>query len=236
MTPKVCIVDTNVVVSGLLGADSNNPPARILDAMLDGTLLYLMSGDLLDGYSSVLRRPGLVRLQGRRMTKSIGCLPVWSPMRCGASPPSRATLPTLRTPTCGRRSRAIRRDNWSRVTDFFWKTLLAALPSRPLATSSLRSLRGERSGPTPFPGHTAAASTNHSDIPLLAVTWTCVGSGREAEIVASIGGILRWLDSVRRSSSGAGHCDCGEMTDGEDSRLAGSGRRVRWNPDCGIIQ
>ena len=65
MTPKVCIVDTNVVVSGLLGADSNSHPARILDAMLDGTLLYLMSGDLLNEYSSVLRRPSLVRLHGR---------------------------------------------------------------------------------------------------------------------------------------------------------------------------
>ena len=65
MTPKVCIVDTNVIVSGLLGADSNSPPARILDTMLDGTLLYLMSGDLLNEYSSVLRRPGLVRLHGR---------------------------------------------------------------------------------------------------------------------------------------------------------------------------
>lgn len=65
MTPRVCIVDTNVIVSGLLGADSNSPPARVLDAMLDGTLLYLMSSDLLSEYSSVLRRPGLVRLHGR---------------------------------------------------------------------------------------------------------------------------------------------------------------------------
>ena len=65
MTPKICIVDTNVVVSGLIGADSNSPPARILDAMLDGGILYLMSSDLLDEYSSVLRRPGLVRLHGR---------------------------------------------------------------------------------------------------------------------------------------------------------------------------
>ena len=32
------------------------------------------------------------------------------------------------------------------------------------------------------------------------------------------------------------HCDCREVTDGEDSRFAGSGRWVRWNPDCGIIQ
>jgi len=62
MLPPVCIVDTNIVVSGLIGADRNSPPARILKAMLDGTLLYLMSGDLLDEYSSVLRRPALVRL------------------------------------------------------------------------------------------------------------------------------------------------------------------------------
>ncbi len=62
MLPPVCIVDTNIVVSGLIGADRNSPPARILNAMLDGILLYLMSGDLLDEYSSVLRRPALVRL------------------------------------------------------------------------------------------------------------------------------------------------------------------------------
>ena len=62
MLPAVCIVDTNIVVSGLIGADRNSPPARIVNAMLDGTLLYLMSGDLLDEYSSVLRRTALVRL------------------------------------------------------------------------------------------------------------------------------------------------------------------------------
>ena len=65
MPPNVCVVDTNIVVSAVVGADSNSPPARILDAMLDGALLYLMSSDLLDEYSSVLRRPGLVRLHGR---------------------------------------------------------------------------------------------------------------------------------------------------------------------------
>ena len=65
VTPKACIVDTNVIVSGLIGADPNGPPARILDAMLDGDLLYLMSADLLTEYSSVLRRPRLVRFHGR---------------------------------------------------------------------------------------------------------------------------------------------------------------------------
>ena len=65
MTRPVFVVDTNVVVSALIGSDSNAPPARILEAMLDGSLLYLMSGDLLTEYASVLRRPRLVRLHGR---------------------------------------------------------------------------------------------------------------------------------------------------------------------------
>ena len=65
MNPKGCVVDTNVIVSGLIAADPNTPPARILDTMLDGRIIYLMSGDLLDEYSNVLRRPSLVRLHGR---------------------------------------------------------------------------------------------------------------------------------------------------------------------------
>lgn len=64
MALKPCIIDTNVIISGLIGAEPNSPPTLILDAMLDGKLLYLMSDDLLDEYSSVLRRPGLVRLHG----------------------------------------------------------------------------------------------------------------------------------------------------------------------------
>lgn len=61
---QVFVVDTNVIVSGLIGADPNGPPARILGAMLDGNLLYLMSGDLLAEYSAILRRPRIVRLHG----------------------------------------------------------------------------------------------------------------------------------------------------------------------------
>lgn len=62
MTPGICVVDTNVIVSGLIGADRDSPPARILDAMLAGGFIYLMSDELLSEYSHVLRRPGLVRL------------------------------------------------------------------------------------------------------------------------------------------------------------------------------
>ena len=65
MTPPVFVVDTNVIAAALIGSDSEAPPAQILEAMLDVSLLYLMSGDLLTEYASVLRRPRLVRLHGR---------------------------------------------------------------------------------------------------------------------------------------------------------------------------
>ena len=64
MTRHVFVVDTNVIVSGLVGAGPNSPPARILKAMLEGELLYLMSGALLAEYSTVLRRPRIARLHG----------------------------------------------------------------------------------------------------------------------------------------------------------------------------
>ena len=65
MAPAVCIVDTNVIVSGLVGTDADSPPARILEAALNGSLLYAMSGDLLDEYASVLRRPRIARRHGQ---------------------------------------------------------------------------------------------------------------------------------------------------------------------------
>ena len=61
MARKIFIVDTNVVVSGLISSDSNSPPARILDAMLEGAFPYVMSTALSNEYSSVLRRPAVVR-------------------------------------------------------------------------------------------------------------------------------------------------------------------------------
>lgn len=61
MARKVFIVDTNVVVSALIGSDPDNPPARILDAMLDGAFPYVISTALFNEYSSVLRRPAVIR-------------------------------------------------------------------------------------------------------------------------------------------------------------------------------
>ena len=123
MKLRGCIVDTNVVVSGLISADPNTPPARILDAMLDGGIIYLMSGDLLDEYSNVLRRPSLVRLHGRtddqidRLLIDLVANALWR------DPPAAATLPTRTTATFGRCSPAIRRACSSPVTGFSSRTL-----------------------------------------------------------------------------------------------------------------
>ena len=64
MARKIFIVDTNVVVSALIGSDPDSPPVWILDAMLEGAFPYVMSTALFNEYSSVLRRPAVVRQHG----------------------------------------------------------------------------------------------------------------------------------------------------------------------------
>ena len=129
MKPRGCIVDTNVVVSGLIAADPDAPPARILDTMLDGKLVYLMSGDLLDEYSTVLRRPSLVRLHGRkdeqldRLLAELVANAIWhEPTASGDGPDPQDGA------TRGRCLPAIRRACSSRVTGFSSRTLRAEPP------------------------------------------------------------------------------------------------------------
>lgn len=62
---KVRIIDTNVIVSSVIAADSDSPPARMLESILDGDIPYLMSEALLHEHSSVLRRPRLTRRHER---------------------------------------------------------------------------------------------------------------------------------------------------------------------------
>lgn len=62
MTPQVFVVDTNVVVAGLLSRATDSHVARILDAMLTGELVYLLSPELLAEYRTVLMRPKLAKL------------------------------------------------------------------------------------------------------------------------------------------------------------------------------
>jgi uncharacterized protein len=56
MRPPSAVIDTNVVVSGLLTALSASPTARILDGMLAGQFRFLLSVELLAEYRAVLLR------------------------------------------------------------------------------------------------------------------------------------------------------------------------------------
>lgn len=64
MSPHVFVVDTNVVVAGLITRSTDSPAADILDAMLSGALVYLMSPALLQEYRSVLLRPRIANVHG----------------------------------------------------------------------------------------------------------------------------------------------------------------------------
>ena len=63
-TPPPSIVDTNVVVSGLLTADAASPVARVLDGMLAAAFPFVLSDALVAEYRSVLRRPMLRKAHG----------------------------------------------------------------------------------------------------------------------------------------------------------------------------
>jgi putative PIN family toxin of toxin-antitoxin system len=64
MTRPAVIVDTNVVVAGLLTAHEASPVARILDGMLAASFPFVLSEALLAEYRTVLVRPGLRKLHG----------------------------------------------------------------------------------------------------------------------------------------------------------------------------
>lgn len=58
------IIDTNVVVAGLLTSHADSPVARILDGMLGAAFAFVLSEALLAEYRSVLVRPRLCKLHG----------------------------------------------------------------------------------------------------------------------------------------------------------------------------
>lgn len=67
MSPRaaaIAIVDTNVVVSGLLTSEAGAPTSRILDGMLERRFSFLLSEDLLAEYRSVLLRSTIRKLHG----------------------------------------------------------------------------------------------------------------------------------------------------------------------------
>ena len=64
MSRQAVIVDTNVVVAGLLTAQDASPVARILDGMLAAAFPFVVSEALLAEYRTVLLRPNLRKLHG----------------------------------------------------------------------------------------------------------------------------------------------------------------------------
>ena len=57
MSFSAAVIDTNVLVAGLLTNDAASPTARILDGMRRGAFPFLLSESLLAEYREVLLRP-----------------------------------------------------------------------------------------------------------------------------------------------------------------------------------
>jgi len=63
------IIDTNVLVAGLLTSHADSPVARILDGILGATFAFVLSEALLAEYRAVLVRPRLRKLHGLSETE-----------------------------------------------------------------------------------------------------------------------------------------------------------------------
>ena len=64
MKHRAAVIDTNVVVAGLITADAGSPTARILDGMRRGAFPFLLSDRLLAEYREVLLRAKIRKLHG----------------------------------------------------------------------------------------------------------------------------------------------------------------------------
>jgi len=61
---KIFIIDTNVLIAGLLTKNSQSPTAKIVDSILNGKIIFILSPELLQEYFEVLSRPKLIKLHG----------------------------------------------------------------------------------------------------------------------------------------------------------------------------
>jgi hypothetical protein len=73
---RVVIVDTNVVIAGLLTGEAASPVAVILDRMLKGAFPFVVSEALLAEYHAVLMRPALRKPHGSAYLRSRFCSPI----------------------------------------------------------------------------------------------------------------------------------------------------------------
>ena len=82
MTARYVVVDTNVVVAGLVTSDPQAPTAIVLDGMREGRFPFLLSVALLAEYRTVLRRPRNRKLHGLTDSQMDEVLEALAP--CGA--------------------------------------------------------------------------------------------------------------------------------------------------------
>lgn len=61
---RLFIVDTSVLIAGMLTRRADSPTVRVLEAMLDGSLMFLLSPALLAEYRTVLMRPKITAAHG----------------------------------------------------------------------------------------------------------------------------------------------------------------------------
>ena len=95
MSPPVFVIDTNVVVAGLVTGSSRSPVALALDAMFSGALVFLLSPALLHEYRSVLLRPKLAKLHGLaeaqidQLLVELTANAIWREPKAGSPAPDR---------------------------------------------------------------------------------------------------------------------------------------------------
>jgi len=66
--PPLAIIDTNVLVSGLITNNAAVPTSIIVDGMLSGMFAFLLSVELLREYRDVLLRPAIRKYHGLNET------------------------------------------------------------------------------------------------------------------------------------------------------------------------
>ncbi len=89
---RIAIIDTNILVAGLVTSSSASPVARIVDGMQGARFAFAASEPLVAEYRNVLARPALMRLHGRSPreleTVLVGLLRHAIMLTGGAGPPA----------------------------------------------------------------------------------------------------------------------------------------------------
>ena len=90
---QIVIIDTNVLVAGVITANAQSPTVRIVDGMLRGDVMFLLSPELLREYRAVLMRPKLVALHGLADHEVDQLLTELAANALWREPPARTTAP-----------------------------------------------------------------------------------------------------------------------------------------------